>query len=335
MKKLLRFALPLAVLFVVVATLNAIANTTLSGLVTLPSPTFVMPGPIITGQALRLGESIGINVTPGLTRPVGSMAYQRDGQVAWLKTGPGSSAWEQIRPGSQAVAGSAGYWTTRAQSLAVFPSNGGVGGVITCLRDDFDATPAAPLYVTTAAGSATLAVAGSTSIVGGMWDLSSGATAGSTAFLWTPSTPFGRPDTQRFYLASRFAVTTAIDSATNATVLLGGGGITPNIGIGICGTTSTTIFQAWYDGAGTTCGGTKVSTGVSFVAGVQHQFEQWGLGDSKVHFAVDQLEIAGSPFTMAAAPAVSQRASIIVGNGATAATRTLEIDWWQFCWSET
>lgn len=338
MKRLLVYALPLAALFIIVAALNAIANTTLSGLVTLPSPTFVMPGTIFSGQALRLGESSSTDPSTVNTfqRPVGSWITSRDGTKAWIKTSTfAGSGWEALKQGAQVSGNSFGFILTRAQSLTQISPVGAAAGVLTCVRDDFYQSPTAPLYVPSASGTATLAVSPSTSIVGGAVAVSTGATAASVGAFWTPSVIFGRPDTTKFYAAARFAITTAIDAQTKLIVSMGSASFTSNVGFGICGAGSTVNYEAFYDGAGTECGGTLAGTGVAYANGAKHLFEMWGLADGKVHFAVDQVEIAGSPFTMASSPVVSQRAGVVTINGATAAARTLEIDWWQHCWGET
>lgn len=337
MKPIFRYLFPLVGLFLLVGVIRTLeAATTLSGLVTLPSPTFVMPGTILSGQALRLGESIPNGTDPSTVntfqRPVGSWITSRDGSIAWVKSSTfAGSGWERLRQGSQVSGNSYGYILTRAQSLTSINPVGGAAGVLTCFRDDFVLPPSATTYTLGIAGSATNAV--DSTAIGGKQLLSTGVTAGSQLNLLTQGSVTGRPDTQRFYWGARYAMTTAVD---NVTIAVGGfeQGLTQVISIGVCGATSTTTFQLAYDTAGACTGGSRLTTGQPVDTNT-HLWELWGVGDTKLHAAVDQIEIVGSPVTMAASPTVSIRPSVQVLNGATAANRAMDVDWWQVCWGES
>lgn len=141
-----RYLIPLLSLFAVVATVRAIeAATTLTGQVTIPSPTMIQPGPILSGQGLRIGESIITSFDPrvsGLSRPVGSVVYTRDGTLGYAKTGTGSTSWAPFPSGDT---------TTLSTDPAVIEANriGALGlGLTQCRR--INPLGAIPIGTTTA-----------------------------------------------------------------------------------------------------------------------------------------------------------------------------------------
>jgi hypothetical protein len=333
MRRLARYLIPLVSLFAIVGMLRVLeAATTLSGLVTLPSPTMIQPGAILTGQALRLGETTTVDprTGSGVQRPVASILYARDGSTAYEKTGSTSTAWEVIGLGSVGAGSTrAGFLTARAASLTGISTS-----LLTCWREEF-ADNAPTGFATILAGTGTSA-ASANNDVGSHWLLSTGATAASRVRFGTNGNVIGRPDTAKFYGAFRFAVTTAIDAQTQMAV-----GFTNislagvQFGPGICGPLSTGFYVFQYDATTlVTCGGTNVVTTVP-VSTAQHLWEVWGVGDNKLHFAADGAELGNSPVTQAAAGTSSLRWQTDTLNNATAASRVTDLDFVQVCWSET
>lgn len=330
MRRLARYLIPLVSLFAIVGMLRALdAATTLSGLVTLPSPTMVMPGPIISGQALRLGESITTSFDPrvsGLTRPVGSIVYTRDGTASYIKTGSTSTAWEAI--GSGSVGGSTtsqGQITARAGQLA------GFGAQFECARDDYFYSPQTLNSVSNAGSGAVTIAAGN--LVGGRLLLTTGGTASSQAVMTTTGPLFGRPDTNRFYFAARVTAENTSDAQTQLGVGVATVSFASSLLFGSCGGTSTTNWTFQRDGA-TACSGTVVDTGIALAPGTLFLMEIWTVADGKVHAAINFTEISGSPFTMAAPPTNSLRLYMAAVNGTTASNKGIDIDYWQGCWSQ-
>lgn len=335
MSRLFRRLIPLLSLFAIVGMLRALdAATTLSGTVTIPSPTMVMPGAIYSGQALRLGESITNTFDPrvsGLVRPVGSQIYTRDGATAsYIKTGTASTAWEPIGAGS--LAGGAtrvGALTARAAAVtAISPS------LLTCSVADWQVShPVAPNYVVTVVGSASSA--STLTNVGGVAVFSTGATANSTLLITiNGAVQLGPPTTSPFYYAHRMAVSTAIDANTQIGIGLHDTTFGTGLLWGICGASST-IRYTFNRGVGAfPCGGTVVITATTSTANTFHLFELWGLGDGSVHAAIDGTEISGSPFNTGI-PAANAMLRMDFRNGATAANRAFIHDYYMLCWAET
>lgn len=74
-------------------------NASPSGLQTIPAGLPVMPGPMLGGQPLRIGETVSPGFDPrasGLQRPVGSLVYSRAGDVYYVKTGPLATDWSNL-----------------------------------------------------------------------------------------------------------------------------------------------------------------------------------------------------------------------------------------------
>lgn len=310
---------------------EATGGTTLTGQLTIPSPTMVQPGAIYSGQALRLGESIANTFDPrssGLTRPVGSWLYTRDGTLAYAKTGTASTGWELLTSGAIGGSNAASQRTVRAAQLTGISTS-----LLTCFREDFAIHPsgaAAGVYTSFASGSGTLAP--SVNTIGGRSDVSSGATANSFYILATQPTLFGPPASNRLYFGARVAVTTAIDAQTFAITGLQVSGFGADVAIGVCGSNSTTNFVLQYDSLD--CLGTFLSTGQAINTSF-HVFELWTVADGKYHAAVDGIEISGSPVTPASPPATQLKMMADVRNGTTATNRNMQIDWWHGCWSES
>ena len=331
MKKLLSYVLPLAALFAITGALSAIAGVTPSSITSLRSPTLVFNGPSIGAQLLRIGEtrSVPPSIAPGVQRPVGSFLYDPSGAFAYVKTNAGPQGWEQLVSGSITAGGTSyGQLVGRAVSLV------GFGSALTCWREDFAAT-APTAYATILAGTGTSA-ASANNDVGAHWLFTTGATAASRVRFGGQGNVIGRPDTARFYAAFRFAVTTAIDAQTSLAV-----GFTNNsiagvqFGPGICGGVSTGFYVFGYDAQTlATCAGSTVTTTVA-VSTVQHLWEVWGVGDTRLHFAADGVELGNSPVTQASAGTNSLRWQTDTLNGTTAASRVTDMDFVQICWNQT
>jgi hypothetical protein len=331
MKRFLRYVLPLVAIFGLTATLSALAGVTPSSVVSLRSPTPVLNGPVLSGRILNIGEATTIvpSSGAGVQRPVGSFLYDRAGALGYIKTGSAATAWESLGPGS--IGGGA---NAQGAALARASLVSGISpSLLTCFREDWGPTAAAG-YADALVGSGAVATSATTSDVGGILSQTTGATASSRARRHVPAFLFPRPDTGRFYLAVRVSVPTAVDAATIAEVGVFDNGGTNTIAAGICGSTSTTNYVVNYDGLGGSCAGTRVSTGV-LINAQQHEWEIWGVGDGKIHFALDLSEVVGSPFTMATPGTLSNRPMFDVQNGTTAAARTQNLDWWLGCWSQT
>jgi hypothetical protein len=298
---------------------------------TLPAGIVVQPGTNLSGQAIRIGESVAATFDPrtsGLARPVGSWVTARDGASAYAKVGTGNTAWEKL--GAGAFAGDAtrpGQLTARAAFLTgISPT------ALTCWRDEYVYNPTT-LGINSNSGTGTVGTAvGDT--VGGRLTVSSGATAASIGLHTSAATVFGRPDTNRFYVAVRSIVQTTIDAQTSIGVGASINALNNSWMLGVCGATSTVNYTFQYDGI-PPCSGTVVNSGIAVSVGTAVLFEVWGVADGKLHAAIDGTELSGSPFTMASSPTNSMRTYITAKNGTTAAARTVDLDFYQACWSET
>lgn len=302
---------------------------------TLPAGIMVQPGAILGGQALRIGEAINPGSNPstgsGLQRPVGSFVYTRDGTIAYAKTGTTATGWQVF-----AIGGSGGGATAidimnqRAATLTGIPA-----ATLTCYRENWITGGSATTGYVVAGGGTGAQSFSVGNTVGGMLTMTTGATAGSQMQLHSTGTVLGPPAANRFYFAQRFAVTSAVDAAGAAIGGIINNAQTASLAMGYCGSSSATNYVAFYDGNVACLGGTKIVTTTAIVAGVQHIFEIWSLADAKIHFAIDFAEVAGSPVTPAAPSATSMEWYHDMRNGGTAAARSVDIDFFQMCWSQT
>src|SRR6185369_6181931 len=149
MKSFARFVLTFGVLCASAFIVYKVdAATTLSGAVMLPSPTLVMPGPILLSQQLRIGEAVAASIDPrngGFQRPIGSMIYSRTGGAAYVKTDTPAAAWEALGQGSlSGSANRAGFLTGRAAFTAGIPTS-----TLTCFREDYFYSQAVANYTNT------------------------------------------------------------------------------------------------------------------------------------------------------------------------------------------
>jgi hypothetical protein len=301
---------------------------------TLPAGILVQPGAILGGQALRIGEAINPGTDPsvsGLQRPVGSFLYTRDGTQSFVKTGTIATDWQVFSVGGAAPTTSrTDFLTKRAATLTGISTT-----TLTCFHDDF-------VYTVTAAGGSTIysSLASGSGIIGpvttaqgGQLLIGSGASANSFAILTSSPSTFGPPGTQRFYLATRMQIVTAIDAQAIAVAGLQDTGFGKSIMLGICGNSSTANYVLQYD-ANSDCTGTFLNTGVPFVTTTLTTFELWGRADGKIHAAINFTEIPGSPVTPVSMPISVMRLAIDVRNGTTVTSRTASADYVHACWSE-
>jgi len=333
LKRLIRYVAPLVVIFGLAGLLRlADAGVTPSSITSLRSPTLVFNGPNLSSQLLRIGEtgSVPPYLGSGLQRPVGSFLYNPNGALAYIKTAAGPTGWEQLSAGSIAAGTTdQGALTARASQLV------GFGTGMTCFREDF-VTTAPTGYATILAGSGTSS-ASALNDVGAHWILATGATASSRVRFGGNGNVIGKPNTNRFYMAWRWAVTSGVDAQTNAGVGFSDISIAGvNFGPAVCGATSTTNYVFQYDSTGAaTCSGTKVASNSIAINATLHVWEVWALADGKLHFAVDFTEQVTSPVTMVSPGSNSNRLQADVLNGTTAANRAIDMDYYQICWGET
>lgn len=171
-------------------------------------------------------------------------------------------------------------------------------------------------YVGAGGGSAAQAAGNE---AGGVYSLSSGATAASTATLNLGNAIGGSPLTKMIYCAHRVKVSTAINNtAICAAGLIASGGNT--IAVGVFGSNSTANFVLQVNGALATG---FVSTGVP-VDTAWHVFEIWTDGKTYVWAKVDDKPSVKTRLT---ATYADTTLLLTARNGATAAARTLLTDW--------
>jgi hypothetical protein len=215
------------------------------------------------------------------------------------------------------------------QRRAISKIGGSIGGasVVAWFWDDFQwqgASQAVAMgwsqqLVGTGAGATLLNDEG-----GGVHQLTTGATAASSATAFTNPPLVRNVSTTPFYFATRIKLTTAITAQTIAVsglinAVLG----TKTIAVGAVGALSAVNFVLQYDGL--VPAGSFASFGVALDTNF-HTFEVWAVGDGKLHFAIDFGSDLG-PVTQAAAPTDSCSPTRQVLNGTDAVTRTIRFDW--------
>ena len=127
-----------------------------------------------------------------------------------------------------------------------------------------------------------------------------------------------------WHLAGRLRVTGVVDAATIAGLILldqGGGG--NSVGVGYFGTNSTTNWSMQHSGAK---GGSFSTSPTAFDQTSYHVLELWGDGVNKIYGAVD-FGLPWGPATITVALTGVQILLPQISNGATAAARTMELDW--------
>jgi hypothetical protein len=157
---------------------------------------------------------------------------------------------------------------------------------------------------------------------GGVSQLSTGTTAASNANHTTKSPIHRAVGTVPFYQAVRLKITTAVTAQSTIYAGLLDVAATKTIAAGFFGALNPTNFVVQYDGIGT---GSVINTGVA-VDNAWHVFETWGIGDGKLHAAVDFGADVGG-VTMASAPAGSCHIARVVTNGTDAVARTALFDY--------
>jgi len=220
-----------------------------------------------------------------------------------------------LNPGGASGGGSVGQLSTivtRAQAL--------LGSTLdTPLGSDFD-NDQWPVIATGGTGSTNM----NTTARGGVITMTSGATAGGTAQMKPhggTASHVSNPAGTRWYYMARAAVTTAIDAQTTANFGILNNGGNPNALIGVFGSVSTVNFT----GHVVTNGGvtTNVTTVGVAIDTNYHTFEIW-CDTVNVTFAVDGTQLGSTP--VANIGTNSAFIGPFVGNGATAATRSIDID---------
>jgi hypothetical protein len=157
---------------------------------------------------------------------------------------------------------------------------------------------------------------------GGWVRLTTGATAVSTVELFHRGTTIGAISTVKWYIATKFALTTTPDSQTVILNAITNTASNKSIGIGFRGSLNANNFIVQYDGIYT---GTALDLAVAKDTAV-HVVEAYGTGTTTLNARID----GGSAVTavMASAPTDTMLGfDILLQNGTTAASQTEDIDW--------
>jgi hypothetical protein len=215
--------------------------------------------------------------------------------------------------------------TTMTKYVQRGQSRAGLSRDVAVFWEDFVITTgasAAPGWTVSLGGSASFSeLVNNTK--GGVGVLASGATASTLGQLLSNSNAVGPTNTDRWYVAFRMAVTTAIDNQTKAAVgLQDVSGSAHTLLCGVFGPSSTANYVCQFDGDKT---GTFVSTGFAIDTNF-HVFEVYGQADAKLRVRVDGGAEAVSG-TMSFNMATGNDANIIITNGTTAANRSMSVDW--------
>lgn len=211
-------------------------------------------------------------------------------------------------------------YLARGQSLA------GLGQDVAYDWQDFTATTSslAAGVPWQAGGVGTGAVALNPNVVGyrgGIMRITSGATAASLMRVYGNTTNVAHNGTDRWYVACRMKVQTAITAQSTVYCGLFGSLGNATVGVGVFGASSTVNFVVQYDGFET---GTFLSTGVPIDTNF-HVFELYVQGDSKVRCRVDGGNEINA--TMAGAAADAHAQIFGVKNGTDAVARNMDVDW--------
>lgn len=159
---------------------------------------------------------------------------------------------------------------------------------------------------------------------GGVIQMASGATAASSVNEFTDSPMVRATGTGVWYMAHRSKITTAVTAATVAYVGLFNAGSTRTLTSGFFGGLNATNFVVQYDGNES---GSSVNLGVA-VDTAYHIFEEWGVGDGKLHCSIDLSSTDVCAGLTMASPATDSHSVIrTVKNGADAVNRAIRTDW--------
>lgn len=205
-----------------------------------------------------------------------------------------------------------------AQALGLFPSDAAY------FWEDFIGLTALWSLGVSGTGVATSATAG---FKGGIYELATGTTAASTARLTRGNRTVGNCATDKWYIASRMQVQTAITAQSKAYVGIWNTASTASIGIGVFGNGGTTNFMVQTDGIEA---GTFKDLGVAIDTNY-HIFEIWSTGaDNKVYARVD----GGTTQSTVAQVSPPTDGGIVlrVTNGTDAVSRVLRTDWTMEVW---
>lgn len=172
------------------------------------------------------------------------------------------------------------------------------------------------------ASSATYTGGEPTGAKGGIWRITSGASSGSTVMVYPFRACVASVLTDRWYIAWRTRIPTAVDAQT----VCGGGLINSNQGetimAGVNGG-NTTNFTVSHDSIYLTTAGNLIDLGVAIDTSF-HIYEMWGTGSTTLNARID----AASTLTATlAGPATFVTPGMIARNGTTATTRQTDGDW--------
>lgn len=157
---------------------------------------------------------------------------------------------------------------------------------------------------------------------GGVHQATTGATAASHAYYVGGAPLIRAVGTVPWYHACRFKITTAVTAQSQLYCGLRDVTTTKTLAPGFWGALNAANFVVQYDGNEA---GSIINLGVA-VDTAYHVFEMWGLGDSKLHAAIDYGPDLGG-VTMSAAPANACELTRRVFNGTDAVARTMRLDW--------
>lgn len=169
------------------------------------------------------------------------------------------------------------------------------------------------------AGSAT-ALAGQSGDRGGIYTILSNATANSTIIPYSVRKCIANCLTDKWYVAGRLRIPTAVDAQTVCGVGLFNNAQNTTIMGGANGN-NTTNFTLSYGGI--YLGSSVLDLGLA-IDTVAHVYEMWGLGDNKVYGRIDG---GGTVSATIAGPVDQSSVAAIARNGTTAANRQSDVDW--------
>lgn len=288
-------------------------SSSLSGLAMIPSGVLVMPGPVVAGQALRIGEACAATFDPrvtGLARPVGSMLFSRDGTVAYQKTSNTDRGWTIV-----GVAAALPGTVAAVRAAAILGAS-----IDSVVGTDFENDT---WYSTALVGTGSVVP---TTDRGGVLLLSTGATS-STAAIRAHGSGAGGPlivanmNTDLWYMRARMQLTTAIDAAASCGVFLSNSGTgNPYAFMGVLGAASIAfwILQVTTNGGVTTNLVSAVAIDTNW-----HTFESWNTG-AAVFFAIDGATQGSIPIVNLGTNGGQPYAW--AANGGTAANRAIKLD---------
>lgn len=210
------------------------------------------------------------------------------------------------------------HWTREAgEVLGISPQNLGV------FFDDFNKTATTADIDGWLSGVANTGAASfPTTLKGGVVQLTTGATASSEMQIYGVENTTHTPVSNKFYFACRTKITTATDAVAICTSGLREAGTNSSIVVGFIGALDASNFVIAIDGLRGAA--TATSMGVAKDT-AWHTWEIWSPANGTYKARVDGGSVVS--VTPAAAPTASMFLNHEVLNGATAAARTMQVDW--------